>query len=188
MKDRELEIKLQLDEAQFERILKLAQDTKDVEHEKLIDLYYCPNDYDYREYMKKKCLRIRKKNQKCLLDYKEIIDSREMYVQELVEYSTEISDLKQMSSILIVLGFDLVIEVKKERYEFTYDKIFRICLDKVDDLGNFIEIEIIDCDFSYEESGTLLKMIVNKLELSNNKINREGYSNMMYKLKHGESL
>lgn len=188
MSEREQEIKLKLEENQFETILHFAQNAGNVVQQELIDMYYCPKNCSYREYMSKKCLRIRRKNQKCSLDYKEIVDSIEKYAQNLVEYSTEISNSEQMSFILGALGFELAIEVKKKRYEFIYDTFFKISLDRVKDLGTFIEIEIVGYDCPYEEAGRLLEKVVNKLGLSNNPVNKEGYSNMMYQLRYGERL
>ncbi len=188
MNNQELEVKLQLDETQFNNLLLMASnDTSETIGEQ-IDMYFCPKSSDFREYMKTKCLRIRKEGKKSSLDYKEIIGSGEEYAQQLIEYSTQIEDMRQMSFILKQLDFQLVIEIIKERYEFVLEELYKVSLDKVKNLGFFIEIEVIDKNMSYKDAGTCLKNIVEKLDLSGNTVNKEGYSNMMYQKKYGEKL
>lgn len=188
MKNQELEIKLKLEEWQFQSILKLLSDNQSGEMEEQVDLYYCPKESNYKDYMERKCLRVRKNRKKCSLDYKEIIDTKEKYAQKLNEYSTEILNMQQMDLILDKIGFSLILEIRKERYEFVYNDLFKISLDKVKELGFFIEIEIINQDLSYEEANNYLKKEVETLGLSNNLINKEGYSNMMYQIKYGREV
>lgn len=56
-----------------------------------------------------------------------------------LEYSTDV-DPAEMSSILLALGFKEVAEVKKRRGVFELDDI-TLCVDDVDDVGEFIELE-----------------------------------------------
>ncbi len=57
-----------------------------------------------------------------------------------VEYELEISSRDTMQQILTVLGFREAVRVKKTRRKCRYQE-WEICLDEVEGLGTFIEIE-----------------------------------------------
>lgn len=185
MKNQELEVKLELEESQFKELLMLLSDNDTNFFTEQVDMYFCPQMSDFKEYMKTKCLRIRKEKQGVSLDYKEIVESEEKYAQHLIEHSTKLSDIQQMVFILERLGFQLILEIIKERYEFVYENTYNIALDRVKNLGYFIEIEIVGNELSYNEAGKCLKKIIQKLGLSKNVVNKEGYSNMMFNKKFG---
>lgn len=185
MNNQELEVKLELSENQFKELLVILSDNKTNFFTEQVDMYFCPQTSDFREYMQTKCLRIRKEEEVVSLDYKEIIDSEEMYAQHLIEHSTKLSDIQQMVFILEHLGFQLIIEIIKERYEFVYKNFYNIALDKVKNLGYFVEIEIIEKELSYKQAGKCLKNVIQELGLSKNIVNKEGYSNMMFNKKFG---
>ncbi len=185
MKNQELEVKLELEESQFKELLMLLSDNDTNFFTEQVDMYFCPQMSDFKEYMKTKCLRIRKEKQGVSLDYKEIVESEEKYAQHLIEHSTKLSDIQQMVFILERLGFQLILEIIKERYEFVYENTYNIALDRVKNLGYFVEIEIVGNELSYNEAGKCLKKIIQKLGLSKNVVNKEGYSNMMFNKKFG---
>lgn len=57
-----------------------------------------------------------------------------------IEYETEVKDPKEIHGMLTVLGWKIEVEVKKTRKKGKLGK-YEICLDKVERLGNFMEIE-----------------------------------------------
>ncbi len=83
-------------------------------------------------------VRIRKMNNRIQLNRK---------VQQLNELSNresecDITNLNDIYSILTVLGFDKIVEVKKTRYKGKVGD-YTFCLDKVDKLGSFLELELL---------------------------------------------
>lgn len=57
-----------------------------------------------------------------------------------IEKEFEITDTNQMHEVILMLGHYLFIEIKKHRMTGKY-KDYEICIDEVEDLGSFIEVE-----------------------------------------------
>lgn len=86
--------------------------------------------------VKNPVFRIRKINDKTILTLK-VQDADLNTAQEL---ELEISDDKTMHKILQTIGFTAKVELSKKRQTTEY-KGYHICLDEVDRLGDFLEIE-----------------------------------------------
>ena len=67
-----------------------------------------------------------------------------------------------------------------------YQDIFEISLDKVTDLGYFIELEIKDDSLSVYDANTKLKDLVTSFDLSLTSRNLEGYATMLYQKLYGK--
>lgn len=81
-------------------------------------------------------LRIRKENGKIIFNLKQ----RGKVTLSHVERELEIGDVQIMEDIIRLLGFYEFQTLKKKRRKCHYNE-YEICLDEVDDLGTFIEIE-----------------------------------------------
>ena len=81
-------------------------------------------------------LRIRESNGKVKLTLK-IPQKNEM---DCIEREVEVNNAKQTLDILEYLGYKEVIKVNKKRIKCNY-KNYEICLDEVEELGKFIEVE-----------------------------------------------
>lgn len=79
-------------------------------------------------------LRIRKSGSKVIFTFKQ---GEEM---NSIEREFEVSDAKQLEDTLIFLGFRAAVRVRKIRRKTRYMS-YEICLDEVEGLGSFIEIE-----------------------------------------------
>ena len=138
----EVEIKIKVDN--FKNIKKELQEcgslTKSI---KQIDEYYIPC---HRDFFKQKpfpveWLRIRTNPDKVVFEYDKSINKDSKGEQEYAEeYETEISEPNEMRKILKFLDFKKVVTVKKKREIWDCNN-FEICLDRVKDLGLFIEVE-----------------------------------------------
>lgn len=106
-------------------------------------------------------LRIRKTKGKAIFTYKQ---GEEM---NSIERETEIEDADQLEDILKFLGFRPEVRVKKVRRKANF-KDYEICLDEVEGLGGFIELEKItdeDAGMVQSEMMEFLKEIgVNETE------------------------
>lgn len=119
--------------------------------------------------------RIRQCNDNVILTLKVL----EKDINTAKELELLISDAEIMHNMLNVLGFKPTITVIKERQETVY-KGFNICLDYVEGIGSFIEIEkllesCVDKDQIYEE----MKKILLELKVKETNFVKEKYYEML---------
>jgi adenylate cyclase class 2 len=101
-----------------------------------VDTYYNHPMRDFAE--TDEACRIRKIKDKTFLTYKgPKIDS---ITKTREEIKVQVQDPSSISDILLKLGFREVFRVKKHRKKFLLDD-FEVCLDSVENLGDFVEIE-----------------------------------------------
>jgi adenylate cyclase class 2 len=100
-----------------------------------------------------------------------------------LEYETEIKDSKEMHKILQILGWHPEIEVNKIRRKGMLGE-YEICLDQVEKLGNFIELEKLTEDETNPERvrDELFKEL-ESLGLSRNNEEVRGYDTQIYQLR-----
>jgi predicted adenylyl cyclase CyaB len=125
------------------------------------DRNYIRNGLDY-ENVNRDCtpvLRIREEKNKVTFTIKYNRDpEREM---DMIEKQVTISDAKEFEEMLKIMDYYEVMEINKTRRKGTY-KEYEICLDEVETLGSFIEVEkISDEDGAkvHEELTTFLKSL-----------------------------
>lgn len=98
-----------------------------------------------------------------------------------LEYETEISNPKAVHDILEKLGWFPVIEVKKTRRKGLF-KSYEICLDQVQDLGNFVELEkLTDDDADPNKVRDELFQALESLGLNRYDEETKGYDTQMYR-------
>lgn len=83
-------------------------------------------------------LRVRKTNDKIELNYKK--QSAKKMESEEIEF--EVSSYEKANSFLKALGFQEWVQVNKKRRYIKYQD-YNICIDEVERLGTFIEIELL---------------------------------------------
>lgn len=123
-------------------------------------------------------LRIRKTNDKIELNYKK--QSAKKMESEEIEF--EVNSYEKANDFLKALGFKQWVEVNKKR-RYTKYKDCNICIDQVERLGDFIELELLvesKDNYNYEEQ---LLSIAKELNIDvNNRINSH-YDTMISELK-----
>ena len=112
--------------------------------------------------------RIREVNGKRILEFKEILREKGG-----IELSCEVPTIEMAEKMLKKLDFEEAFTVKKSRETYSYND-FSICLDEVEQLGNFIEVEkIIDSedkiDGTRKECLDLLNVLSPGAEVENRK-------------------
>lgn len=136
----EREIKIKLISPRLEELEKLINSKYQfLNEEHQIDIYYNSPIRDFKK--TDEALRLRLVNGKAEITYKGPKLSSQSKSRE--EITVKIDDLKLMDLILQRLGFIKVLQVEKVRKNYKTDK-FTISLDKVSELGEFVEIEGID--------------------------------------------
>ncbi len=138
----EVEIKIKIDN--FRKIKdKLREYGKPVKSTKQIDEYYvpCHRDFFAQKPFPVEWLRIRTNPDRTIFEYDKSINKDSKGEQDYAEeYETEISKPDELRKILKFLDFKKAVTVEKEREVWDCNN-FEICLDKVRDLGFFIEVE-----------------------------------------------
>lgn len=105
------------------------------------DLYFNHPAYNFKD--TDEALRLRRQNEKVYVAYKGPALSK--IAKTRYEQEVGVSDYEGMKDILLKVGFTPVYEVRKTRRYFTKEDI-TITLDQVENLGNFVEIEVLGED------------------------------------------
>ncbi len=136
MKELEIEIKAPCSDhlSVITRIISLGG--KFVRRNDERDIYFNHPSRNFRE--TDEAFRIRRRGDETLLTYKGPRQPGKAKIR--VEEELKISDSEKMHEILIHLGFIPVREVKKSRDTYRYNDI-SVCIDIVEGLGGFVEIE-----------------------------------------------
>jgi adenylate cyclase class 2 len=99
-----------------------------------------------------------------------------------LEYETEVKEPEQIHGILLTLGWKPIIEVNKVRRKGRLEE-YEICLDQVEKLGNFVELEKLAADDANpEQIREELFRELERLGLSRNDEETRGYDTQMYQL------
>ena len=186
--DREIEIKLEITKNEYDKLLSyLLKNGSNHTKKEQNDIYFSPK---YRPFfggdIDDECLRIRMMKDKKILSYKRIFFGESDSDIHLEEHESDVSDLEQVIKILNCLDIEKVLTLHKIRDSFMYQDIFEISLDKVTDLGYFIELEIKDDSLSVYDANTKLKDLVTSFDLSLTSRNLEGYATMLYQKLYGK--
>lgn len=183
MEGKEIEIKVCVDESDYLRLMDTLKEVatfKSAKHQ--IDIYYSPQNESFYD-RGDRCLRIRTEDGKSFLSYKRIYGeyTEQCYIEE---HETRIESNEIMDLILRALHYRSEIIVDKYRIEYSTDTGFLIALDKVANLGFFVEIENQnDHDDLRKRNRDLLDFFC-QLGLDITKRNEEGYSNMLFRKTH----
>ncbi|OGG44785.1 hypothetical protein A2841_02310 [Candidatus Kaiserbacteria bacterium RIFCSPHIGHO2_01_FULL_48_10] len=123
-------------------------------------------------------LRIREQNDHYLFTLKQPISNQ----LDCIEHELTIDNPKTMVSIIELLGFHEISSVSKKRRKCKYQDI-EICLDEVDQLGTYIEVE----KMTEKEKGVAVQKelfsFLQKLGISETDRTHDGYDILIAKLK-----
>ena len=181
MDEKEIEIKLQLDSSDYDRLVNMLEDIAVfIGENHQVDVYYSPKTESFYN-RGDRCLRIRTEDDKSRLSYKRIY-SENTSEQFIEEYETNIGDSQIVDRILRALEYESEIIVDKRRREYFIDTGFMIALDNVLNLGFFIEIENRNESDPLEIRNQCLIEFVQQLKLDVSRRNTEGYSNMLFRM------
>lgn len=183
--DIEIEIKFPLSEDTFARVKeKLQNIAKSVKSIKQVDKYFTPL---HRNFVKPKFpfewLSIRRRGNKVILNYKHFYPENAEETTHCDEFETEVEKPEQLEKIFSSLDLEKLVTVEKEREKYIYNNEFEIALDKVKELGNFIEIEAIKNFGDIEATRKRLFEFAKKLEIDISKIDKRGYPFLLMKKK-----
>ncbi len=125
-------------------------------------------------------MRIRRENDRAEFNLKQ---QRSNELDNL-EYETEVNDPQAMQKILLTLGYRPQVEVKKVRRKTKYGE-YEICLDEVERLGAFVEIEkLAEDDADPKEAQEELMKTLESLGLKREDQEMRGYDTQIFQLEH----
>lgn len=82
------------------------------------------------------------------------------------EVETKVEDGNKAIEICQNSGFSEITEIKKERNVFLYNNLFEFAFDKVDKLGDFLEIELKNYTGSVDDGKELIYNLLKKIGLT----------------------
>lgn len=178
----EIEAKFEIEKDTYEKLMKyFTQKSEKHKHKQQHDIYFSPeNPPFFGKDIDDECIRIRIQKDKYILGYKKINFGNSESDIHLIEYETEVSNLKATINILEGVRIHKICEVKKKRDSFIYQNKFEISLDIVEGLGYFIEIETYDKNLAIKEANQQLLDFIQEMKLEITKRNLKGYSYLMY--------
>ena len=179
---REIEIKLRVNS--LEELEKKLTDNGLVISKEMVqhDVIYSKVN-DTRDFMDsyEGCISIRIRNE----DGKAKFTLKQQKSNEMdnLEYETEVKDPKAIHQILLTLGWKPEVEVKKIRKKGKLGE-YEVCLDRVEQLGDFIELEkMTDDDADPEAVRDELFDALEQFGLLRKNEETRGYDTQIYQLK-----
>lgn len=139
---RDIEVEIQVNIENIEPLIKFLQENAKFKGEKhQTDEYFSPSHRNFTEVRPvKEWLRLRDSDGKYSINYKNWHFNKNGKSHHCDEYQTKIEDLTQLRKVLEALNFKSLIKVDKMRKVWIY-KDYKISVDSVKNLGDFIEIE-----------------------------------------------
>ena len=156
---------------------KAAKIGKYIGHERKIDEYYTlENLSKYPE----KSIRIRKKEDKYEVNFKRRLSYIEG-VHAKKEVELEIQDISGFKALIKDFGFKLWLKKEKETYLYKIKKNFHIEINKVKNLGWFIEVEYLCRPREINKARDEVLKIAELLGIRKEDVIEEGYTKLLWR-------
>ena len=163
----EVEIKAKCDEKEFDslrsKIIELGGVKSKEKHQK--DQYYNLASEDLRG--TKRYIRVREEGEGAILAFHENVNEGLTN-----EYETKVEDNKMLKTILEKFGLQKLGLIDKYREKFDLNE-FEICLDKVTNIGTFVEIETDGNESNWKEKRQDCIELLNKIGLNEENLTNE---------------
>lgn len=180
---KEIETKIRIDNVNvFERIKnKIEAEGIKVEEVYQHDVYYSPEKSNYmNEKYPYKWLRLRYLDSvRAEVCFKHFYPEREEKHIFCNEYQSVVSDPKAIVNIFSELDLKVIADVEKYRSTYILNR-YLFSFDRVNNLGDFIEIELKDIQFDELKERELLEIVIRKLGLSTFPVDLRGYPFLIY--------
>lgn len=160
----EVEIKLKVNEEEYVRLLNSIKNISKYKNTvKQIDTYYSLEN-------KNSWLRTRNENGKCIFNLKNKISNS--YYEK---YDVLIDNVCNLNKILSELNVKEIGIITKDRIIYVYEDKYEFSFDNVQDIGLFIEIEIINKSNDLDNDTFELLNLMKELKIDLNMIERKKY-------------
>ena len=160
----EIEIKLNVNDKEYNRILNIIRKNS-INKSKVnqTDTYYALNTNN-------EWLRIRNEDGKYIFNYKKKIDN-----SHYEKYDVLIDNFNNLNNILFALGVNKKGTINKNRESYIYKDKYEFSFDNVENIGLFIEIEVINKSSSFDKDFCELLNVMSELKIDLNMIERKKY-------------
>ncbi|HSI20909.1 MAG TPA: class IV adenylate cyclase [Verrucomicrobiae bacterium] len=139
------------------------------------DTIYTEGDWEFVKFQNERnILRIREQGESSVLTLKR------PGVNELhsIEHETVIANVKEMHEILLLMGYKPIVEVKKKRQKGHFQDM-EICLDEVEGIGVFVEVErLLESDKDVEKVQEELFVFLEELGVAREDRETRGYDTL----------
>lgn len=163
----EIEIKLKVDKDEYFRILNIIKKHSiNKGNVNQIDTYYTLIDKKFNQ----EWLRVRNENGKYIFNYKKKIDN-----SHYEKYDVLIDNVNNLNIILNALGVKSIGTINKNRIIYIYKDKYEFSFDTVEDIGMFIEIELINKSDDFEKDFCDLLNVLEDLKIDLNIVERKKY-------------
>ena len=140
------------------------------------DVVYFPKGIPFESQSRAKALRIRESNGKYLFTYKVPLANN----LDKLEHESGIDNPQAMGAICEELGFELKFRISKVRRKGEH-RGYEICVDEVDELGSYIEVEKLSEDGDSEKIQDEIFAFMQTLGIEPGDRVYEGYDLLLYK-------
>lgn len=183
--DLEIEIRISLNKSTFLKVKEKVKETaKFTKSSKQIDQYFTPA---HRNFVEPKFpfewLSIRKRGSKIILNYKHFYPENVGLTTHCDEFETEIKKADQLQKIFSALNLKSLVTVEKTREVYVYNNELEVSLDKVKELGYFIEIEAVKDFGGVEATRKKLFEFAKNIGIDTLKTDKRGYPYLLMKKK-----
>ena len=163
----EIEIKLKVDKEEYTRILNIIKKHSiDKGNVNQIDTYYTLIDKEFNQ----EWLRVRNENGKYIFNYKKKIDN-----SHYEKYDVLVDNVNNLNIILNALGVKSIGTINKNRMIYIYKDKYEFSFDIIEDIGMFIEIELINKSDDFEKDFCDLLKVLEDLKIDLNIVERKKY-------------
>lgn len=180
MSNIEIERKYKITKELYVKILEdLDKDINNKKIELQNDIYFSPIHFPFfGGEIDNECLRLRILENKNILSYKKFIPKTATTLAHCIEHEIEITDIEKTKLILNDLRIEEVFTLKKKRIIFTNNGV-EFSLDDVDNLGFFLELELINQD-NLLEAEKEIEEFIKKFNITEEMRNYDGYSYLLF--------
>lgn len=163
----EIEIKLKVDKDEYSRMLNIIKKYSiNKGNVNQSDTYYTLIDKGFD----KEWLRVRNENGKYIFNYKKKIDN-----SHYEKYDVLIDNVNNLNKILNALGVKSIGTINKNRIIYIYKDKYEFSFDTIEDIGMFIEIELINKSDNFEKDFCDLLNVLEDLKIDLNIVERKKY-------------
>lgn len=163
----EIEIKLKVAKDEYSRILNIIKKHSiDKGNVNQIDTYYTLIDKEFNQ----EWLRVRNENGKYIFNYKKKIDN-----SHYEKYDVLVDNVNNLNIILNALGVKSIGTINKNRMIYLYKDKYEFSFDIIEDIGMFIEIELINKSDDFEKDFCDLLKVLEDLKIDLNIVERKKY-------------
>jgi len=128
-------------------------------------------------------LRIRKVDDKNILNYKKFIGKTDQADSYCIEHEMEIDNVPVFKQILEDLRIEEAFTLIKKRKKYIFDALLEISLDDVTGLGYFIEIELINSEKNIDKAIESRDRLIREFNLKEEMQSYKGYGYMLFEKK-----